>query len=70
MVCMCRTENWWQIPEFKEQPFDIIFDCAEGKIAFQKARKHKVLKGGRQGGRFVAVVLNEYAPSSLYFRFD
>jgi hypothetical protein len=61
---MCRKEKWWEVPEFKEQPFDIIFDCAEGKTAWEHARKAKVIKGGRQGGRFIAVVPNECASTA------
>ena len=52
---MCREENWWEISEFKEKPFDAIFDCAGDIAAWQHARAQKVLKGGRQGGRFIAV---------------
>jgi hypothetical protein len=58
-VLMCRKENWWEVAEFREKPFDVIIDCAQGQTAWQLARKHKVLKGGRLGGRFVAVVQNE-----------
>lgn len=52
---VCRQEKWWEVDDFKEKPFDVIFDCAEGTTAWQHARTHKVLKGGRQGGRFIAV---------------
>lgn len=58
---MCRRENWWEVKEFREKPFDVVFDCAEGRAAWQRVRTHKVLKGGRQGGRFIAVVPQECA---------
>jgi NADPH:quinone reductase-like Zn-dependent oxidoreductase len=49
-----RTEHWWEMNEFKEDPFDVIIDCAEGKEAWHKCGS--VLKGKKDGGRFVAVV--------------
>ena len=53
-------QNWWDVQDFKDKPFDLIVDCAEGRTAWAAARKHKVLKPGGQGGRFVAAVLQEW----------
>jgi len=53
-------ENWWELEEFKNNPFDVIIDCAEGRTAFHKCRESKVLKRKSKGGRFVAVVPNEW----------
>lgn len=53
-------QHWWDVPEFKAQPFDLIIDCAEGRSAWAAARKHKILKPGTQGGRFVAGVPQEW----------
>jgi NADPH:quinone reductase-like Zn-dependent oxidoreductase len=49
-----KTEHWWEMNEFQETPFDVIIDCAEGKEAWEKCGS--VLKGKKDGGRFVAVV--------------
>jgi NADPH:quinone reductase-like Zn-dependent oxidoreductase len=63
-----RNQAWWEVQDWKEHPFDIIFDCAEGRTAWQHACKSKVLRGGRKGGRFIAIVPQECAPhSSLAF---
>lgn len=51
-------EKWWEIPAFREQPFDVIIDCAEGSEGW--ARCGGVLKAGSKGGRWVAVVLNHW----------
>lgn len=44
-------ENWWEIPAFQREKFDLILDFA----AFPGAWVHceLVLKTGKQGGRFV-----------------
>lgn len=55
-----RTENWWAVPEFVENKFDVIVDCAIGLAAWTQPCLHDVLKTSREGGRFVAVVINEW----------
>lgn len=55
-----RTEVWTAVPEFKENKFDVIVDCAVGKAAWSDPNLRDVLKGGGDGGRFVAVVLNDW----------
>ena len=50
-------EEWWSSAT-ATQPFDVIIDCAEGATAWTRVRDGDgVLK---RGGRFVAVVINEY----------
>merc|ERR1712232_441120 len=51
-------EDWSQVKEWKENKFDCIIDCAVGVEAWQKSSS--VLKSCKKGGRFVAVVLNEW----------
>jgi NADPH:quinone reductase-like Zn-dependent oxidoreductase len=53
-----REENWWEIQEFQKDPFDVIIDCAEGRTAWNKCEL--VLKGKKDGGRFVAVVPQDW----------
>lgn len=54
-------EEWWNLPEFTYDPFDAIIDCAEGVGAWRRVRDGGgVLKGRARGGRFVAVVFNEW----------
>lgn len=55
-----RSQNWWEVPEFSQQPFDVIIDCAEGVSAWEKARQHGIIKSGKDGARFLAVVVNEW----------
>lgn len=51
-------ENWWELQEYQEQPFDVIIDCAQGVSAWRRASsKPSILK---RDGRFLAVVLNEW----------
>lgn len=52
------TEEWWTLPEFKAHPFDVIIDCAEGASAWRRVSDGRAVL--RRGGRFVAVVLNEW----------
>jgi NADPH:quinone reductase-like Zn-dependent oxidoreductase len=53
-----KTEHWWEVEEFKKDPFDVIIDCAEGKEAWQNCGS--VLKGKKDGGRFVTVVPQDW----------
>jgi NADPH:quinone reductase-like Zn-dependent oxidoreductase len=55
--------NWWEDPEFIETPFDVIIDAAEGQQGWERVLHSKtasVLKGAKQGGRWVAVVFNNW----------
>ncbi|CAK9022622.1 NADPH-dependent alkenal/one oxidoreductase [Durusdinium trenchii] len=51
-----REENWWEIEEFRNNKFDIIFDPVGGNQHWKKA--HSVLKSKKQGGTFVAIALD------------
>ena len=53
-----RLENWWEIPYDKK--FDVIIDCAGGGNFYGRAEK--VLKTGKQGGKFVAVTGDDTRP--------
>jgi len=53
-----RTEQWWTDADFLKEPFDVIVDAAEGKVAWERAKaKSSPLKSGKNGGRFLAVVM-------------
>jgi len=56
MVIDYRTQNWWEISEFKTNPFDKIFDCAEGYSSWLHAKDGGLLKTGLKGGCFIGVV--------------
>jgi NADPH:quinone reductase-like Zn-dependent oxidoreductase len=47
-----RTQNWWDIQDFKTDKFDKIIDAVGGKV-FQHS--HNVLKMGNEGGYYIAV---------------
>lgn len=53
-----REENFWEVPEFAAEKFDVVLDCAVGEEAWKVAGN--VLKPGREGGRFLAVVFNQW----------
>ena len=56
------TENWWEVEEFGEAPFDVVIDCAEGANAWAAA-KCRTPSGKRvlsDTGRWLAVVLNDW----------
>jgi NADPH:quinone reductase-like Zn-dependent oxidoreductase len=55
-----REEEWTAVPEFAERPFDVVIDCAVGRATWEAPRLRRVLKGSLQGGRFVAVVAQEW----------
>ena len=56
MVIDYRTQNWWEDTDFKSNPFDKVFDCAEGLSAWQHAKDDGLLKTGWNGGCFIGVV--------------
>lgn len=52
---------WWSSEVVMQHaPFDVVIDCAEGVSAWRTVRKHHLLKRGTEGGRFLAVVINEW----------
>jgi NADPH:quinone reductase-like Zn-dependent oxidoreductase len=53
LVLDYRTVDWWTHPDFVESKFDLIVDAVGGNDHWIKAQR--VLKPGRERGRFVAV---------------
>ena len=53
-----KRENWWQIAEFQQNPFDLVIDCAQGRQAWYKCGS--VVKGKKDGGRWVAVIMQDW----------
>ncbi len=47
--------NWWEVPEFKDEKFDVIFDC----VGKDQDKYKSVLKTGRQGGLFLAISIKQ-----------
>lgn len=54
-----RGERFWEVGEFRADKFDVVFDCAVGVAAWREAPA--VVKGRAEGGRWMAVVGNEWA---------
>ena len=53
-----RKEQWWSDSEFLTKQFDVVVDAAEGKAAWERVKaKSSPLKPGKDGGRFLAVVM-------------
>jgi len=53
-------EAWWKRPEFAQNPFDVVFDCAEGLSAWNNILASGVLKSGKLGGKHYAYVQKEW----------
>ncbi|CAE7408351.1 EO [Symbiodinium natans] len=49
-------ENWWEIAEFKDTPFDLVVDLYGTREPWNRAASSGVVKSGRLGGRFVTTV--------------
>lgn len=62
-----KETNWWEIQEFIDSPFDVIIDVAEGLQGWRKVKTFPVLKGAKFGGRWVAVVLNDWHMNGKHF---
>lgn len=49
-----RETNWWEMPEFKERPFDLVFDLVGGRDLWLNARSGGALKGAwGKNGRYI-----------------
>eukprot|EP00177_Eucheuma_denticulatum_P008361 GFKZ01015210.1.p1 GENE.GFKZ01015210.1~~GFKZ01015210.1.p1 ORF type:complete len:356 (+),score=48.61 GFKZ01015210.1:236-1303(+) len=56
-----RGGEWWRRAEVTGQgKFDVVVDCAEGVRMWERACEEGLVKCGREGGRFLAVVVNEW----------
>lgn len=59
-----KESNWWEDEDLIKNPLDVIIDAAEGKQGWDKVincnNKKSVLKGANQGGRWIAVVFNDW----------
>lgn len=55
-----REEDWAAVSEFREQRFDVVIDCAQGRSAWENPGLASVVKNGKEGGRFVAVVGDDW----------
>lgn len=61
VVVNYRRRNWWECSEIVGGgKFDVVVDCAEGVKAWNRVVEHGLVKNSRQGGRFVAVVVNDW----------
>lgn len=50
-------ENWWDITDYQQEPFDVIFDLGVAKYeGWQKACSSKCLKKGKDGGKYVTTM--------------
>jgi NADPH:quinone reductase-like Zn-dependent oxidoreductase len=51
-----KRQNFWDIPAFKKDPFDVIFDLGVGRYdAWKQAKDSKILNNGWNGGKYVTV---------------
>ncbi|CAM9587367.1 unnamed protein product [Chrysoparadoxa australica] len=55
-----KTTNYWELPEFQQEKFDVIFDCVGAPTVWGTGAQSKaVLKNGWNGGRYIALVMQE-----------
>ncbi|CAK9100641.1 NADPH-dependent alkenal/one oxidoreductase [Durusdinium trenchii] len=50
------TENWWEIPEFQTNRFDVVVDLVCGRHTYAMWRRSVAMKNKREGGRFVTTM--------------
>lgn len=55
-----RKEDWWTIPEYRKEKFDVIIDAVGGGNYYGRAEE--VLKTAKDGGTFVAVTGDDTSP--------
>jgi len=55
-----HEKDWWSIEAYQKEKFDVIIDTVGGGNYYGRA--DKVLKTGKQGGRFVAVTGDDPQP--------
>lgn len=61
VVVNYRQRKWWECREVVGGgKFDVVVDCAEGVKAWNRVVEHGLVKSGWEGGRFVAVVVNDW----------
>lgn len=58
------AEQWWDLPEFMgdENRFDVVVDMVGGKESWKQAKRCKVVKSARQGGRFATTTFDNPFP--------
>jgi NADPH:quinone reductase-like Zn-dependent oxidoreductase len=57
------AEKWWDLPEFMgELRFDVIVDLVGGKESWEQAKRCKVVKSAREGGRFATTTFDNPNP--------
>mmetsp|Transcript_14057 Transcript_14057/g.26033 ORF Transcript_14057/g.26033 Transcript_14057/m.26033 type:complete len:364 (-) Transcript_14057:82-1173(-) len=51
------SENWWQLAEFKESPFDVVFDLAGGPNGWPAIRQSGAVKTSPNNGRYITLTM-------------
>ena len=55
-----KTQNFWDIPAFKKDPLDVIFDLGVGRYeAWKQSKDSKILKNGWNGGKYITAIGDE-----------
>jgi NADPH:quinone reductase len=68
LVINYHSEKWAEIPEFKSEPFDVVFDCFGDTAAWPAACSSGAVKNGGAGGRFVAVSFDAEPQAQTIFQ--
>lgn len=51
-----RNENWWEVAEFQDEPFDLVIDLWGTREPYRRAVVSPAVKTGYQGGRYITTV--------------
>ncbi|CAM9971765.1 unnamed protein product [Choristocarpus tenellus] len=56
-----REQNWWEVPEFQANPFDVIIDCIgiDASNVWKRSKSKVALKSRWNGGRFVTLAITD-----------
>lgn len=59
VVVNYRETNWWEMEDFKKEPFDVVIDCVGWRDEWQECRRTGALKASRNGGRYLPVAFTD-----------
>lgn len=51
-------QNWWEHPQFTDKRLDVIIDLVGGEEMWKQAKRCKVIKNARQGGRCITTTFD------------
>ena len=65
-----RTTNWWEVPEFQQDKFDVVLDMVNGDNWTMGGRSGKAVKKKRNGGVYVLLPIGVQTEVVVQSRWD